>query len=56
MKQEKREPTPRLCATEGCRRPAETGDRFCENCAIEWALYRRDTRGRAPIPSPRPVG
>ena len=33
----------RLCAN-GCGRPSAVGEPFCETCAIEWTLYRRDTR------------
>jgi hypothetical protein len=55
MKVTKEKPVSRLCASEGCRRPAEPGDRFCETCSIEWTLYRRDARVRAPVTPSRAV-
>jgi hypothetical protein len=42
------EPTARICASEGCRRPTEPGERFCEACSIEWTLYQRETRESDP--------
>ncbi len=44
------------CANEGCRRAAQTGDRYCETCAIERSLYRRHDREielAAPAPAAR---
>jgi hypothetical protein len=32
------------CANEGCRRPAQESDTYCETCAIERSLYRREDR------------
>lgn len=43
MKKEKESP-PR-CANEGCSRPAQPDDWFCDTCGIEWALFHRETRG-----------
>jgi hypothetical protein len=40
--------TARICASEGCRRPIEPGERFCEACSIEWTLYQRETRESDP--------
>ncbi len=34
--------TPRICANEGCGRPAEDG--LCENCALERSLFHREER------------
>jgi hypothetical protein len=44
MKKNRRMQPP--CATEGCPRPAQEGDRYCESCAIERSLYRRHERAR----------
>jgi hypothetical protein len=53
----------RLCGNEGCGRPAPAGEAFCETCALEWNLYRRDSgavvaeRAAGPPasrPAPRP--
>jgi hypothetical protein len=50
------EPTPRICPSEGCRRPVEPGERFCEACSIEWTLYQRETRQSDPsLPNRRSV-
>ncbi len=38
----------RGCANEGCVRPAESGERWCAECGLERALYRRDRRAPAP--------
>jgi hypothetical protein len=56
MKEAKEKPAAPICANEGCQRPAAPGERFCETCAVEWTLYRRDTRGGLRTPPPRPVG
>jgi len=32
------------CENDGCGREAVAGERFCEACCLEWALFRRDTR------------
>lgn len=41
----------RLCVNEGCFRPPRPGERLCEECSLEWALFRRDERsGRLPAP------
>jgi hypothetical protein len=42
MKKEEDEKKP--CANEGCPRPAEQGEDFCETCGLEWSLLRRDKR------------
>lgn len=42
MKVEKKES--RICANEGCGKPAERDSRFCEACCLEWNLFRRDKR------------
>jgi hypothetical protein len=34
----------RLCANEGCRRPAAPREPFCESCFIERSLFRREER------------
>jgi hypothetical protein len=50
------EPAPQICASEGCRRPIEPGERFCEACSIEWTLYQRETReSDAGLPNRRSV-
>lgn len=33
------------CANPACGRTAASGGRFCDNCELEWTLYRRDLRG-----------
>jgi hypothetical protein len=33
-----------LCASEACGRPAALGEIYCEECALERMLYRRDLR------------
>jgi len=60
MKAEKKEP--RVCANEGCGRPAEPDGRLCETCCLEWSLFRRDTRmfqsvgaGLAPARAPKRI-
>ena len=41
----------RLCVNEGCFRPPRPGERLCEECSLEWSLFRRDERsGRLPAP------
>ena len=30
------------CDNDACPRPAEPGERFCEECGLEQSLYRRD--------------
>ncbi len=46
MSEEKqgREPeaTRRVCANEGCGRPAEK--HFCDVCGLEWSLFHREER------------
>jgi hypothetical protein len=32
------------CANEGCSRLAELGERYCQTCGLERALFRRDAR------------
>jgi hypothetical protein len=39
----------RICANEGCGKPADDGSRFCPSCGLEWMLLRRDTRWKAPV-------
>lgn len=56
MKTEKRDTSPRVCSAEGCVRPVDRDERYCETCTIEWTLYRRDRRDRQTDPSARPVG
>jgi len=56
MNRDTKESLRQLCASDGCLRPAERDNRYCESCAIEWALYRRESRERILMPSPRPVG
>ena len=36
------EPTP--CANEGCLRAAAPGERYCDTCQLERALFRRNER------------
>lgn len=47
------------CSNEGCGRPAPVGERLCEICGLEWALFRRDRRaepaGSAWVEAPRPA-
>jgi hypothetical protein len=52
MKNEKDEK--KHCANEGCPRPAEKGEDFCETCGLEWSLLRREQR-RYPHPVSREV-
>lgn len=33
------------CANPACGRRVDSGSLYCENCEIEWTLYRRDLRG-----------
>ena len=42
------------CANEGCGREAVEGERFCEACGLEWALFRRDTRPEADARAGKP--
>jgi hypothetical protein len=30
------------CDNDACPRPAEPGEKFCEECALERSLYRRN--------------
>jgi hypothetical protein len=30
------------CDNDACPRPAEPGERFCEECGLEQSLYRRN--------------
>ncbi len=30
------------CDNDACPRPAESGEKFCEECGLERSLYRRD--------------
>ncbi len=40
----------KLCANEGCPRPAEEGEDFCETCGLERSLLRREERrGTHPV-------
>jgi hypothetical protein len=39
-----RRDTAMVCTNEGCGRPAPANEPMCETCAIEWALFRRDSR------------
>jgi hypothetical protein len=32
------------CANPTCGRKASPGGRYCDNCELEWTLYRRDLR------------
>jgi hypothetical protein len=32
------------CENPGCGRVVASGRRWCENCELEWTLYRRDLR------------
>ncbi|HEY7113383.1 MAG TPA: hypothetical protein VIA45_10670 [Thermoanaerobaculia bacterium] len=43
---EETRPPSRICSNEGCGRPAE--DVFCETCALERSLFRRDEREATP--------
>lgn len=45
-------PRPQACENDGCVRPATAGERFCDTCGIERALFRRDERMSllAPVP------
>lgn len=50
------ERAPWTCASEGCLRPIEPGERFCESCSIEWTLFQRETRESDPsLPNRRSV-
>lgn len=33
------------CANPACGRKAAAGREYCDNCELEWTLYRRDLRG-----------
>lgn len=41
---EKDSKTREECANIGCGRPAAPDSPYCDNCGLEWALYRRDLR------------
>lgn len=43
---EKHEQTEKRCANSGCGRNVAAGKRYCDNCELEWTLYRRDLRDR----------
>ncbi|MFY9552593.1 MAG: hypothetical protein WAU32_15715 [Thermoanaerobaculia bacterium] len=30
------------CRNEACPRPTEPGEAYCEECGLEWSLFRRD--------------
>ena len=45
--QETRKPDPdtaRLCGNDGCLREPRHGERLCEECGLEFSLFRRDER------------
>jgi hypothetical protein len=45
--QETRKPDPdasRLCGNDGCFREPHPGERLCEECSLEFSLFRRDER------------
>ena len=40
-----------VCVNEGCFREPRAGERLCEECSLEWSLFRRDQRpGKLPAP------
>ncbi len=41
---EKVRETETKCANPGCGRAATAGKQYCDNCELEWTLYRRDLR------------
>lgn len=36
--------TVKKCANPGCGRTTAAGKQYCDNCELEWTLYRRDLR------------
>ena len=43
----------RRCGNEGCARPAEPGEAYCDACSLDRLLFDREERHRQVEASPR---